>query len=111
MSMRIIKWENLKRRAVEVFINTVDVQNPFSDVAFLALMAGSLAPAGQCRKPADVMNEWLEFGIRLIENWDIRQCMKLVDLFPGCLPKHLQNKGLQLFYTSLWIILLFLLNH
>lgn len=52
------------------------------------------------RSVQQVMEEWKKFGLALIDNWDIRCVMKLVELFPSCLPQWLHGRRPTLDYNE-----------
>ena len=90
--MRVIRWDLMKERAQEEFLHRFDPGYGFpTGATFLALIESFTNPAGP-RKPLAVMEEWKTYALSLIDRWDIRCCMKLAELFPGCLPKHLRGR-------------------
>lgn len=96
-----IKFETLKRNAVREFYNKVGGNNQgligLGDTApFLALVEQV-----QTGKPArDILESWTDYGVRLIESWDVRCSRKLIELFPSCAPKSWQGKQLSAGYND-----------
>jgi hypothetical protein len=85
-----IKFEALKRRAAEEYAQRVGLQNCMAGATYHALLAAcTMQPP---RKPRELLAEWMDEGLRLIAAWDVRCCMKLVELFPSCLPTHLHKR-------------------
>lgn len=86
-----IRFDHLKVKALEAFQHKATYGHGFpSEIQFLALCAAAQAPKWE--NPINLANEWIDYGIQLIEDWDIRCCMKLVAIFPSCLPKELHNR-------------------
>jgi hypothetical protein len=85
--MRTFRFDQLKRRAQDAVLYRFQRGSPFPiEGQFLALLESIANPAGP-RKPRAVMAEWEAYALKLIDDWDIRCCMKLVELFPGILPE------------------------
>ncbi len=88
--METINWEKMKQRAKDEFSNKVGIYNYGNSTTCLALIAAM----STTEKPRDILENWVDYGIQLINNWDIRKCMKLAELFPSCLPKTINPKSI-----------------
>ena len=82
--MPTVKFETLKRKAIETLYNGVVYATGPSHLEFLAMQAAALSKPPM--KPRQLAREWLDYGIKLIENWDVRAVGRLVKAFPGILP-------------------------
>ena len=78
----IVKWENLKEKAILAAVGNVPYV--YEKLAPYALLMGIENGRFGWRKQAEnLRNE----AIRVIERWDVRRAKELVDLFPGIVPK------------------------
>jgi hypothetical protein len=50
--------------------------------------------AGKHRPATKILKEWEDYGVGLIDRWDVRCVGKLIELFPSCVPAHWQGKRL-----------------
>lgn len=85
MSM-VFKYDTIKKNAKAIFITVSGgryCESGIGSTQFLALYASL---SGK-QKPKEILNEWIDEGIKLIDNWDIRMVRKLIELFPGCIPQ------------------------
>jgi len=90
--MKSFRWDHIKRAAQDAFLARFRRGSPFpSEGQFLALIESFCNPGGP-RKPLVVMEAWDKYALNLIDNWDIRCCMKLVACFPDCLPAIYRNQ-------------------
>ena len=85
------RYDNLKERAAVEFHNLCDCSSGFPTSAAFQAFCGAIEERPY-RHPGAVLKEWIAAGEQIIANWDIRECMKLVRLFPSCLPKHLHGR-------------------
>lgn len=83
-------WEKVKRRAGDEFLSRMNLCH-VGDPHFLALTASLNAPGGP-QKPMTILEEWTDYGLALIDSWDIRACMRLVEAFKSSLPQHLHKR-------------------
>jgi len=90
------KWDAVKKKAQAEFIERVNKGNIYTadSIWYYALVAGahSEPPLLGQTQLEQLVNEWIDAGIARIKNWDIRRCMKLVELFPSSMPKHLHGR-------------------
>ncbi len=96
------KWEVIKREAVREFFNLSGgngniISGPEGDAAFLAIVEQCNRMGGeQAMQPATkILDEWRDYGCRLIDKWDIRMVGKLVELFPSCVPAYWKGRKLR----------------
>jgi hypothetical protein len=55
---------------------------------FLALIAAVReSKPGDVKSPRRIFEEWVDYGSKLIEGWDVRMVPKLIELFPSAVPK------------------------
>jgi hypothetical protein len=81
-----VKFDTLKRKARDVYANMNAVACGPSPAMFMAMLVATASrPPVHPRVLAD---EWLDYGMRLIDQWDVRRVGKLVELFPGTVPQH-----------------------
>lgn len=88
---RVIRWESMKRKALDSYVfHTEKSRASMHPSMYHALFAAAMQNPPE--KPLELWEEWREYGRRLIENWDIRRCMKLAEILPECLPAYLRKQ-------------------
>jgi len=94
--MTEMRFDHIKRRAQEEFYNTVSRGILLNSAAFLALIGQieEQAGTGHFRPATKILDEWAEYGVRLIDKWDVRCAGKLIELFPSCVPAHWKGRRL-----------------
>jgi len=97
--MTFKKWESIKRDAAMEFRNRVSQTCLGSDQApFMALIQQvrefSAGETGKPRLAPEILKEWEEYGLKLIDNWDVRLAGRLAECFPSCIPKEWQGRKL-----------------
>lgn len=86
-------WENLQVRAILAFRDRMFLGSSApAEAQFLALIAATGLEKPYPGAAKEILKEWEAYGVALIENWDIRKCMKLVECFPEILPKRLHSR-------------------
>lgn len=96
--MPIVKFETLKRKAIEQLYSSLATASGPMDHEFLAMQAAALSKPPM--KPRQLAREWLDYGIKLIENWDIRAVGRLIKAFPGILPRGVSPNHMPSCYMS-----------
>lgn len=102
--MKTIKFDKIKKNAEFAFL-VASGQGPFTGAGngiFLALYAA----IHHNQPPREILEDWIKYGKNLIKNWDVRSVKKLIELFPGCVPKYLANKSIFVEYNEngKWVV-------
>ena len=103
--MQEMKFETIKRRAVQEFCNRVKQTSLGSDGApFLALLAQceefSLPGKNKPRLAPAILEEWKDYGASLINAWDVRNVGHLIKCFPSCVPAHWKERKLRAYMAD-----------
>lgn len=81
--MNYIKWEVIKRNAQREFVVRVGPPHGVGDSALFLALIEQISSG----KPArDVLEDWITYGLKLIDDWDVRGVGRLAEIFPGCIP-------------------------
>lgn len=128
-----MKFETIKTRCKLIFLEGVEqFGGKGGEAAFAALLPFALATQTERDEMRAFANsytadrtDWLgrsaktsdwsamvlrarQAGLKLIDNWDVRQVGKLIELFPACVPKRYHGKKLTCYLAdckrSDWIV-------
>lgn len=95
-----LKFETIKRKALEEYYNRVGSLKHgifgSEGAPFLALVGQieQLNSTGKSRPATDILEEWQDYGQKIIEEWDVRCVGKLAELFPSCVPAYWKGQRL-----------------
>ena len=100
-----MKFETIKRKAVQEFHNRVSQTCLGSDGApFMALLAQceefSLPGGRKPRLAPAILKEWEDYGVSLINEWDVRNVGHLIECFPSCVPAHWKDRKLRAYMAD-----------
>ena len=98
--MTSIKFERIKLLAECEFLhrNQCGYGYSGSDASFLAMLE---AIHGQkFADPRVILDQWIDYGVKLIRNWDVRCVAKLIELFPGCIPTKYKGMSITVGYDE-----------
>ena len=104
MATRIIKWETLKRNAIEL---VSDYYNPtYSDLMTTQTFNGLLYAVVYGQSPKKVLEEGKQWAINHIRSWDIRRSRKLIEIFPAIVPEFYRDLPMRAEYNEEgeWVI-------
>lgn len=82
----ILSFNTLKNRAKKEFLQKAQAHKGmpvFENIAFLALAAAT----GSNQKPKEIFDEWINYGLNIIDHWDVRGVKQLIQLYPNIVPK------------------------
>jgi hypothetical protein len=93
--MKSMKFETIKLKAQQEFCARTGGEGYQMGMptTFLALIAA--VGENPRRSPRSILRDWQDYGIKLIDSWDIRQVKKLIELFPSCAPTYFKRVPLQ----------------
>lgn len=104
MATRTIKWETLKRKAIEL---VSDYYNPtYSDLMTTQTFNGLLYAVVYGQPPKKVLQEGKQWAVNLIKAWDIRRSRKLIEIFPAIVPEFYRDLPMKAEYNEEgeWVI-------
>ena len=98
-----IKFDTLKKKAKDEITRRINRSSSMNldgreTGAFLALYEAVVCSPRE--KPADVMNRWHDAAWAVVDAWDIRKVMELIDLFPNIVPAYLRGCVPQIDYND-----------
>ena len=91
--MAYYKFETIKKKAKEHFLHKSGGRRGMfivDDTTFLAMYAAM--HSRKWESPQQILDQWIDYGLKLIDQWDIRQVKTLIELFPSCVPKAYQER-------------------
>ena len=82
--MYTVKFEVLKRKAKDLLNMYEDrgmvfFSRPETFLAILPAIASG-------KKPRDLLKDWYEEAKKVVDQWDVRLCTKLIECFPEIVP-------------------------
>jgi len=97
----IIKWETIKKKAINELWSR-QTHYPFiSDAQFMALLPAIVHK----EDPRSLAKKWMIEAEKLIKAWDIRMAGKLIELFPLSFPKNKKLLGIDQDEKDNWILI------
>lgn len=85
-----IKFDTIKKNAKEIFNNIADRESCFA----------LLVSIDNKQSWWTNLKEMKEAGYQLIDRWDVRQVRKLIELFPGAVPKTYRTKSITVYMAD-----------